>query len=175
MIRFFYSIVIRKAEYADIPAVMKAVNEGKEWLRSQNVDQWQNGYPNENVIREDIALQSGYVYDEEGTARGYCFIRAMEDPCYRVIVQGQWKNDRPYIVLHRTCISKDLKGKGAAGAFVRFAQDMAKEAGILDLRADTHRDNRSMRRMLEKNGFEACGTVFMQDGSERIAYQKVLD
>jgi hypothetical protein len=31
-----------------------------------------------------------------------------------------------------------------------------------------------MRGMLEKNGFKAVGTVFMPDGSPRIAYEKLI-
>ena len=153
---------------------MGIINDAKAWLRDHGIPQWQNGYPNEETLAGDLALQSGFAADD-GTVIGYCFIRQMEDPCYGVIEGGRWKNDRPYLVLHRTAISSACKGQGVAGQFVRYAETMAAERGIKDLRADTHRKNTSMRRMLEKNGFEACGIVYMQDGTERIAYHKVLD
>ena len=41
-----------------------------------------------------------------------------------------------------------------------------------DLRIDTHRDNAPMRGALEKLGFVPCGTVTVDDGTERIAYEK---
>ena len=39
------------------------------------------------------------------------------------------------------------------------------------MRGDTHEDNLPMQRVLEKNGFQRCGTIFVEDGSPRIAYQ----
>ena len=167
--------MIRKSEYGDIPAIMVIINSAKEYLASQSINQWQNGYPNEEVLKEDIENSCGYVLTLAGEVKGYCSIRQTVDPCYGVIEHGEWKNDRPYIVLHRTCIAPECKGGGSAGIFVRFAEEMAEKLGIKDLRADTHARNRSMRRMLEKNGFAECGIVYMADGAERIAFQKVLD
>ena len=37
---------------------------------------------------------------------------------------------------------------------------------------DTHRQNIPMQRTLKKNGFTRCGVIYLEDGSERIAYQK---
>jgi hypothetical protein len=31
-----------------------------------------------------------------------------------------------------------------------------------------------MRRMLEKHGFLPCGTIFLQNGDPRVAYEKVI-
>ena len=41
-----------------------------------------------------------------------------------------------------------------------------------NLKIDTHRDNVVMQNMLKKNGFQSCGIIHVQDGSERLAYQK---
>ena len=41
-----------------------------------------------------------------------------------------------------------------------------------NLRGDTHERNLPMRRAFERNGFERCGTIWVEDGSPRIAYQK---
>ena len=98
----------------------------------------------------------------------------MDDPNYTDI-EGEWCNHRPYIVLHRTCVSSFSKGKGVGRQFVTYATQKAQQSGISDLRADTHEKNASMRRMLEKEGFLECGTIFVADGSPRVACQLVLD
>lgn len=41
-----------------------------------------------------------------------------------------------------------------------------------NLRGDTHERNLPMRRAFERNGFERCGTIWVEDGTPRIAYQK---
>ena len=42
------------------------------------------------------------------------------------------------------------------------------------LRIDTHADNHIMQHLILKNGFEQCGIIHIADGSERIAYEKVV-
>ena len=37
----------RTAQTADLPAMMKMVEEAKEGFRARNIDQWQKGEPNE--------------------------------------------------------------------------------------------------------------------------------
>ena len=43
-----------------------------------------------------------------------------------------------------------------------------------NLKIDTHRDNRIMQHLLDKNGFTYCGIIYLDDGTERLAYQKQL-
>jgi RimJ/RimL family protein N-acetyltransferase len=45
----------------------------------------------------------------------------------------------------------------------------------LDLRADTHADNKPVQHLLLKHGFRYCGIIRVTDGSKRFAYQLELD
>lgn len=88
-----------------------------------------------------------------------------EEPAYRAI-DGKWLTDNTqYGVIHRVASA----GKGG---FVRRVVEFC-EARTDDLRIDTHRDNAPMRGALERLGFVPCGTVIVDDGTERIAYEKV--
>jgi virulence-associated protein VapD len=31
-----------------------------------------------------------------------------------------------------------------------------------------------MRKMLEKHGFSHCGTIYLESGDERVAYEKMI-
>ena len=57
------------------------------------------------------------------------------------------------------------------GVFRRIIEYALSVSG--NLRIDTHRDNRIMRRLIEKAGFSYCGVIVLADGSERLAYQKI--
>ena len=92
------------------------------------------------------------------------FYSPMEDPDYQVI-EGAWLNEEPYGVVHR--ITSDGTVKGAASACLTWAFG---QCG--NLKIDTHRANVVMQNMLKKNGFQSCGIIHVQDGSERLAYQK---
>ena len=41
------------------------------------------------------------------------------------------------------------------------------------LRADTHADNKVMQHLLESEGFTRCGIIHVEDGTPRIAYQRL--
>ena len=41
------------------------------------------------------------------------------------------------------------------------------------LRADTHEDNKIMQKVILKNGFQETGIIYVEDGTPRIAFEKV--
>ena len=42
------------------------------------------------------------------------------------------------------------------------------------IRIDTHRDNVIMRHLLEKHGFRESGTIYIETGDERLAFERML-
>ena len=78
---------------------------------------------------------------------------------------GQWLNDKPYGVIHR--IASDGKTKGIGSFCVNW---VVSQCG--NVRIDTHRDNVVMQNMLKKNGFQYCGIIHIENGEERLAYQR---
>lgn len=89
------------------------------------------------------------------------------DPTYMRIYDGDWINDSCYGVVHRITSTGNVKG--AASFCLNWALE---QCG--NIRIDTHRDNIVMQHLLDKNGFKYCGIVYVEDGTERIAYQKVV-
>jgi predicted GNAT family N-acyltransferase len=158
-------IKIRKAETKDIAEIYAIMQQARKYFAEENIPQWQGDYPSEIDIIDDLKQDGGYAAEENGAVVGYCFIQVMIDHNYDVI-EGRWLNDEPYAVMHRTCIHNDHKGKGIACMFLKTALQMAD-----NVRADTHEKNLSMRRMLENHGFQACGTIYVEDGTPRIGYQ----
>ena len=87
-----------------------------------------------------------------------------DEPTYHEI-DGAWQNDAPYGVVHR------IGSDGAVPGIGQFCLDWCFDR-CGNLRIDTHRDNAPMRHVLEKQGFSYCGVIIIDDGSERVAYQK---
>ena len=50
--------------------------------------------------------------------------------------------------------------------------DMEKNGGFI--RIDTYRDNQIMQHVIKKYGFGYCGIIFLANGDERLAYQKIM-
>ena len=165
---------IRKSSFEDIDQIMCVIHDAQESMRNNGVPQWQDGYPNEEVISQDIKSGNSYVLVEDEKVIGAAYIIAGHEPSYDYIEGGQWLNDHLYVVVHRIAVRKDYKGKGIARYMMEFAEKIAMEHQLKDIRIDTHHDNIPMRTFLAKLGYHACGTIYLDNGDKRIAYQKTF-
>ena len=156
----------------DIEKIMYVIHEAQESMRANGIPQWQDGYPNEEVISQDIKIGNSYVLVEDENIIGTAYIVAGHEPSYDYIEGGQWLNDHPYVVVHRIAVRKDYKGKDVARYMMEFAEKIAREHQLQDIHIDTHHDNIPMRTFLAKLGYHACGTIYLDNGDKRIAYQK---
>lgn len=168
----------RRTTAEDLPAVLAIIRQAQEALNRQGVDQWQNGYPTEADIRWDIAGESAYVLElNEKIVATAALWFAPEESYTRL--DGKWKTDGAYAVVHRIAVDNGCKGQGLAAQMLAHFERLCREHGVASLRTDTHAQNLPMRRMLQKNGCSECGVVFinggLETGDKRIAYEKVLD
>lgn len=130
-----------------------------------NPDQWGTNYPPREMVEEDIRAGNVYVCEKDGRVTGAFYYKEGKDATYGVIEDGAWLSERPYGVVHR--IISDGTVKGTASFCLAWALEQCK-----NLKIDTHRENRVMQKLLEKNGFTYCGIIYAEDGSRRMAYQK---
>ena len=63
-----------------------------------------------------------------------------------------------------------VAGDGQVHGLFRCAADYCKRLSA-NIRIDTHANNATMQRQIEKNGFRKCGIIYVSDGSPRLAYQ----
>ncbi|VYT81407.1 GNAT family N-acetyltransferase [Clostridium tertium] len=164
----------RKTTEKDLDSVIKIIDEAKEFLKINNIDQWQNGYPNKEVILRDIENDHSYVLDDNGEIIATTVLSFDGDKNYDVIYNGDWITDNKYGVIHRIAVSRDYANRGIGKKIIESSEDIAKENNIKSMRADTHKDNKTMQSLLLKNGYEYCGIIFVEDGTERLAFEKEL-
>jgi len=134
--------------------------------------QWQDGYPNPDVVRKDIETGIGFVMTEGDTIVGYAAVLINDEPAYAGI-EGKWLTNEDFVVVHRVAISQDHLGNGLSGKMLTFIEDYAVSNGVYSIKADTNFDNMAMMKIFEKQGYVYCGEVYFR-GSARRAYEKVL-
>lgn len=165
----------RKTTIEDISSVLEIIQQAQEYLKWKNIDQWQNGYPNADSVIKDIQNGYSYVIEENRTVIGTMAIVFDGEPTYEHIYEGEWKTTSTlYATLHRVAVRKEWKGKGIARKMVTEVALMCQEHNIGSIRMDTHRDNYSMQSMMKKNGFVYCGIIYLEDGAERLAFERKL-
>lgn len=164
----------RKSRKTDLPRIMKIITAAQKYMKENNIDQWQDGYPNEESITSDIEKGESYVLDEDGKVIATSYLSFDGESDYDTIYEGNWISDEKYAVVHRVAVENNLKGNGIAGKLFDYIEKICLEKGIYDIKIDTHRHNKSMQRFLEKKGFKRCGIIYLKDGSERIAFEKLF-
>ena len=184
-------MVIRPATPADIPALRPVFEAAKGIMRADgNHDQWSApGFPDDSLLLRDIARGGGYVIEideispraslgrddnvvissgaEGGVEKSlvaYFALLPSPEPTYDYI-DGAWLTDEPYGVIHRMASYPEVHG--IFSAIIDYAASRYSH-----LRIDTHRDNHIMQHLIEKHGFTYCGIIWLEDGTERLAYER---
>ena len=160
------TVNIRKTTMQDLPDVCRIYERARDFMRkSGNPDQWKEEFPTPEIVARDIEADSSYLCISDDKIAAVFYFNVEDEPSY-LKIGGQWLNDDPYGVVHRIASSRVIKG---AGEFcINWCLDRCH-----NLRIDTHRDNLPMRYMLDKLGFVHCGRIWLENGDERMAFQKV--
>ena len=167
-------MTIRLAEKKDIDRIMQIIADARESIGRLGIDQWQYGYPTRDIVKEDVMLERSFVAIQDDEICATFALMLHGEPTYKKIYCGAWLSDGEYLALHRIAINSAHRGKGIAEEIISFLCQFANENGYSSVRVDTHHGNIPMRKMLEKNGFEYCGTIRLLDGQERVAYEKLV-
>lgn len=161
--------MIRKATTADIPRLLEVYASARQFMQQNgNPTQWTEGYPQRALVEKDIADGRLYVMMEEERIFGCFMLCAGPDPTYMQIFDGNWGCDTSYGVIHR--VAGDGSKRGVVASCVAFARQYYHH-----LRIDTHEDNLPMQRSLRRAGFVHRGTIFLENGDPRLAYDWVED
>jgi GNAT superfamily N-acetyltransferase len=162
----------RKANLSEIAPIWKILQRAIIRRKEDGSDQWQDGYPNPEVVQKDIEKGEGFVLVEGETIIGYSAVLINDEPAYEKI-DGNWLTNDDFVVIHRVAISEKHLGKGLAKMIIKHIEDFALSNNIYSVKADTNFDNRAMIKIFENLGYMYCGEVFFR-GSPRKAYEKEL-
>lgn len=160
-------LLVRKAQPADLPGILELYATARKFMQEHgNPTQWGDSYPPQELLQQDMAADQLYVETNETGIHGVFVLMQGEDPMYRVIEQGKWLSDAPYMAIHR--VAGDGTVRGVFATAVAFALRRCPH-----LRVDTHAENRVMQACITKAGFTPCGIVYTETGSPRIAYERL--
>ena len=165
--------IFKKATNADSSAIWNLLQGAIARRKADGSNQWQDGYPNLEVVANDISKGAGYVLIQEGLIIGYVAIMINNEPEYARL-KGEWLTNDDFVVFHRVAVAETHLGKGVAKELFLRIEEFAREHEIKSIKADTNFDNSPMLYLFEKFHYSYCGEVTFR-GTPRRAYEKVLD
>jgi len=167
---------IKLSTLKEVPIILEIIEDAKTYLASQNIDQWQNGYPNAAQIENDILNgESFVVINDENQVMATSMFSTNKEPTYKII-EGNWiiNEDEIYGVIHRMAIKKEFRKFGLATLLFDEFHLQLVEKNIKSLKIDTHEDNRGMQSLIKKLGYTYCGIIYTNYGDKRLAFEKVI-
>ena len=159
-------MIIRKTRESDLIYIEEIYSAAKKFMRENgNENQWNKDYPSAESAALDMKLGIGYVCEDEGEILAVFAFGIGVEPTYDIIYNGSWLNDAPYAYIHRVAVKKHGMG------IIDFCFSECARM-FPNLKIDTHKDNIPMQKVLLRNGFKLCGIIHLENGDERLAYQK---
>ena len=165
---------IRPARKEDLARCMEIYAAAQRFMvKAGNPNQWQVGFPTEEMIARDIEGRHLMVWtDEDGVPQGAFAYLPGPEPDYAKIYEGMWQDNGHYRVVHRFATAQ--QGRGIGSAMMRWALEHAEKEGVA-LRVDTHKDNVPMQKLIRRCGFVFCGIIHLsRTGDERVAFTHVF-
>lgn len=162
----------RKAMATDQAQIWSILQQSIRRRKLDGSRQWQDGYPNEAVVQQDIERGVGYVLTIDGEPACYAAILINDEPAYQEL-KGTWLTNGDFVVLHRLAVSDAFIGRGLAQKMLGYAEELAVANRIFSVKVDTNFDNQPMLRIFEKLGYQYCGEVSFR-GGVRMAFEKSL-
>lgn len=168
---------IRLSKIEDIPQIMEIIKDAKALLKSLQIDQWQNGYPNAAQVENDIQNNESYiVFNDANKIVATSMFTLRKEPTYKEVIDGKWivSENEKYGVIHRMAIKKEYRKCGLATFMFHEFHLQLLEKNIKSLKIDTHEDNMGMQSLLKKLGYTYCGIIYTSYNAKRLAFEKVI-
>ncbi len=165
-------MILRKAILSELPDIWIILQQAIAQRKRDGSEQWQNGYPNEQVVGDDITNGYGYVVEDNNEIIAYAAIIFGIEPAYEEI-EGKWLTNGDYVVVHRVATSDKVKGKGVATRLFELIEKLCIERQVNSIKVDTNFDNAPMLKIMDRLHYTYCGQIYF-GGSPRRAYEKVV-
>ena len=164
----------RKSVQRDMDTIMNMIKQARAYFKEKGIDQWQDGYPDINIISDDIKNGESYVLENDGCIVATTMVSFKGEKSYEFVYEGKWISDKKYAAIHRIAVDNTYRGLGLSTEMIKHIEELCLQKNVTSIKVDTHEANIPMQKVLKKNEFQFCGFIYLEDESKRLAYEKVL-
>lgn len=166
-------MIIRKAKLEDIHAIMTVYKSCVEGMIMLGIDQWDETYPNYEIIKSDLEKESYYVGCIDDQIVSGVNIDQNQDPTYLSI---DWNdNTNKFLVVHRLCAKTSVWNKGIGKKMMLFAEQLAKKRKLTSIRLDTYKNNQRGINFYKRLGYQKLGSIKLKPNKDiYYCFEKLL-
>jgi len=164
-------MTITRASPAGIPEIMSLIHAAVKKMRAGGLYQWDESYPNVDIITGDINAGTLFKILEKDRIAGIMVLSEQFSPEYHDLM---WEDKGgKCLIVHRLCIHPDYQGRGYAKKMMLFAGEYAAENGYSSIRLDTHTRNHQALALYDGLHYRRVGLVTFRNGLFQC-FEKVL-
>ena len=155
-------ITYRIAALPDLDEVWSFVHNVINNMISQNILQWDELYPDKEILREDILkgqLRLGIVHEQIAT------IYVINQECEDEYKYGKWKyEDISCCVIHRLCVNPTFQNIGIGRITMLYIEKEVQSMGMQAIRLDAFLQNLPALKLYNNLGYARVGEVDWRKG-----------
>ncbi|MEK4881917.1 MULTISPECIES: GNAT family N-acetyltransferase [Paenibacillus] len=164
---------IRRARKDEIDEIMELIAKCVQVMQAGGSDQWDEHYPNREIISLDIERGNLWVCEENNAVAGILVLDEHQSEQYEKI---DWKETQgPHLIMHRLAVHPEVQGKGIARRLSTYAEEYARQNGYSSIRLDTYAKNTRALALYPKLGYDRRGEVTFPGRTANFpVFEKVL-
>ena len=166
-------MIIRKANKTDLDNIMLMYKSCVKGMLANNIDQWDETYPNSGVIMEDLIAQTYFVAIEKNIIIGGINIDQNQDTTYLDIDWSDTSNQ--FLVVHRLAVKVEFWNDGIGKSLMLFTENLVIEKGLNSIRLDTYSGNPKAMEFYRRLGYRELGSINLKpDKNEYYCFEKMI-
>ncbi|KOP67062.1 GCN5 family acetyltransferase [Bacillus sp. FJAT-18019] len=168
------NINIRTGKIEDLQEIMALIARCVTVMQAGGSDQWDDQYPNREVIGVDLQRGTLFAAEGEGRILGIIVLDESQDEQYQTM---NWKQiEGPHLMMHRLAVDPEAQGQGVARKLIAFSEEYAVRSGYKSLRLDTYAKNTAALKLYQGLGYDLRGEVNYPGRALGFpVFEKVLD
>jgi ribosomal protein S18 acetylase RimI-like enzyme len=166
-------MIIRKANKTDLQNIMKMYKSCVTGMVKNGIDQWDDAYPNTEIISEDLNAGTYYVAEMDETIIGGINIDNNQDDTY-LHLDWEDKSDS-FLVVHRLGVKEEFWNKKIGKNMMLFSEKLVIEKGLKSIRLDTYSGNPKAMEFYRRLGYSELGTIDLKaDKDKYYCFEKII-
>lgn len=149
-----FSVSIRQAQSHDEEAAFALLRETAGELRRMGIHQWDESYPNRDLLASDIAAGSALVADAAGAIVG---VVTANDESALPHVDVPWEIGGTPLLMHRLAVVPGRQRLGIGSLLADCVERLARRLRYDVIRLDAFAENQAAIAFYEKRGYRQAG------------------
>ena len=159
------------AQAEDLAEILRLFRAATTRMDAHGVYQWDEIYPDEGILSEDIARGNMTIGNIDGRIAVAFMLDFCEDSDYETAAWRYCAQD--IVVLHRLCVHPDFQGQGVARQAMDYLENEVRAQGIKTIRLDAFSQNPTALHLYESRGYQKAGEISYRKGLFYL-YEKKL-